>query len=107
MPRYPWAVKPFPGAAARGRLSLRGPFLGIHLRVDSMKEHPMTDSTAPDGSTMPADDPEQVEETTQREGRTDDPTRGGEELPNSTTDAAPLSDSTDGGLDGGDPGVEE
>jgi hypothetical protein len=56
---------------------------------------------------MPADDPEQVEETTQREGRTDDPTRGGEELPNSTTDAAPLSDSTDGGLDGGDPGVEE
>ena len=64
----------------------------------------MTDSTTPEGANPPIDEPDQAN---QRKGRTDDPTRDGEELPNSTTEAAPLSDSTDGGLDGGDPGVEE
>ena len=70
----------------------------------------MTDSTTPEGSNPPADKsgkPEQADETTRRDDRAKDPTRGGEELPNSTTDAAPLSNSTDGGLDAGDPGVEE
>jgi hypothetical protein len=90
-------------------LTLRGQFSSP--RADSMKEHPMTDSTTPEGSNPPTETsgkPEQADETTpQREGRTGDPTKDGESLPNSTTEAAPLSTSTDGGLDGGDPGVEE
>ena len=67
----------------------------------------MTDSTAPDGSTPTRDESEQPEDAQQDDTRTEDPTRGGEDLPASTTDAAPLTDSTDGGLEGGDPGVEE
>ncbi|RXZ68296.1 hypothetical protein [Agromyces albus] len=67
----------------------------------------MTYSTAPDGSTQDPDSPEVAPETKPDEDRTVDPTRADDDLPGSTTSAAPLTDSTDGGLDGGDPGVEE
>ena len=67
----------------------------------------MTDSTAPDGSTPASDARDIAGETTQDDEQTKDPTKEGESLPESTTDAAPLSDSTEGGLEGGDPGVEE
>lgn len=69
----------------------------------------MTDSTLPDGSTPspgkperePADETKQTDETTQADDRTVDPTTTGDDS------AAPLTESTDGGLEGGDPGVEE
>lgn len=70
----------------------------------------MTDSTEPDGSTPDAGQPGQPgqpDEALESERQPKDPTKQGEKLPKSTTDAAPLSNSTDGGLDAGDPGVEE
>lgn len=67
----------------------------------------MTDSTAPEGTAKDPDSPEVASETQPDDERTVDPTRDGDDLPGSTTSAAPLTDSTDGGLDGGDPGVEE
>jgi hypothetical protein len=79
-------------------------------RADLMKEHPMTDSTEPDGSNPDAGQPgqpSQPDEALEGERQPKDPTKEGEKLPNSTTDAAPLSNSTDGGLESGDPGVEE
>ena len=67
----------------------------------------MTDSTTPEGANPGTGTDKQAGKTAEQDDRTKDPTKDGAALPNSTTDAAPLSDSTDGGLDGGDPGVEE
>jgi hypothetical protein len=67
----------------------------------------MTDSTMPDGSTPVTGDPEEADETTQTDDRSDDRAASGEDTPGSPTSSAPLTDSTDGGLEGGDPGVEE
>lgn len=65
----------------------------------------MTDSTLPDGSTPPTGEPERepADETKQTDDRTVDPTRTGD----GDGPPAPLTESTDGGLEGGDPGVEE
>lgn len=67
----------------------------------------MTDSTAPDGSSPMPEERDTAGETSHGDEQTQDPTKEGETLPESTTNAAPLSDSTEGGLEGGDPGVEE
>ena len=59
----------------------------------------MTDSTMPDDVTPVPDDAK----------RTDDPDRAnaGADKPGAPGNDEPMTDSTDGGLDGGDPGVEE
>ena len=68
----------------------------------------MTDSNLSDDVT-PLPDlppiPEQPEDGTGDESG--ERTPEGEDTPGSPTSAEPLTDSTDGGLDGGDPGVEE
>ena len=70
----------------------------------------MTDSTMPDGSNPVSGDPEEADETTQTDDRSDDRAPSGkdtQDTPGSPTSSAPLTVSTDGGLEGGDPGVEE
>jgi hypothetical protein len=73
-----------------------------------MKEHPMTDSTTPEGSNPATDEPGQADATRkQADDRPVDAAQADEETHGAATDAEPLNDSTDGGLEGGDPGVEE
>jgi hypothetical protein len=79
-----------------------------------MKEQPMTDSTTPEGSNPTPDEPGRADETRkQAEDRSvdaaqpDEDMQAGEDTQGPATSAAPMTDSTDGGLDGGDPGVEE
>ena len=68
----------------------------------------MTDSTTPQGSNPTTDEPGQADETRkQAEDQSADATQSGEDTHGAATDAEPLNDSTDGGLEGGDPGVEE
>jgi hypothetical protein len=71
----------------------------------------MTDSTMPDGSNPDSGDSDEADETTQDDETTQaDRVPSGAETqdkPGSPTSSAPLTDSTDGGLEGGDPGVEE
>lgn len=66
----------------------------------------MTDSTTPNGGT-----PEQADLDEAALDRSKDSKPGGDtpdtDQPAAPGNAEPLTDSTDGGLDGGDPGVEE
>ena len=64
----------------------------------------MTDSNLPDDVTPLPDRPRIPEEA---DDATGERTPAGEDTPGSPTSAEPLTDSTDGGLEGGDPGVEE
>ena len=63
----------------------------------------MTDSTEPNGATPDLDEA--------KLDRSADDAPGGDtpagDQPDAPGNAEPLTDSTDGGLDGGDPGVEE
>ena len=61
----------------------------------------MTDSNLPDDIAPVPDDAERAAEQ-QR-----DANKPGEDKPGSPQNTEPMTDSTDGGLEGGDPGVEE
>ena len=69
----------------------------------------MTDSNLPDDVTPMPDRPRIPEEpdVPEPDDGSGERTPAGEDTPGSPTSAEPLTDSTDGGLDGGDPGVEE
>ncbi len=68
----------------------------------------MTDSNLSDDVTPLPDRPRIPEEPEDGSGdESGERTPAGEDTPGSPTSAEPLTDSTDGGLDGGDPGVEE
>jgi hypothetical protein len=70
------------------------------------KELPMTDSTLPDDISPIPDDAEGADEREQAD-RSEAREPAGENVPGSPGNAEPMTDSTDGGLEGGDPGVEE
>ena len=61
----------------------------------------MTDSTLPDDVAPVPDDAEGTDD--QHQGRN----KPGEQKPGAPHDTEPMTDSTEGGLEGGDPGVEE
>lgn len=69
--------------------------------AEHTKEQPMTDSNLPDDVAPVPDDAERADEQ-QR-----DANKPGEDKPGSPQNTEPMTDSTDGGLEGGDPGVEE
>ena len=61
----------------------------------------MTDSTLPDDVAPVPDDAERTDDQHQGRNQPD------EQKPGAPKDTEPMTDSTDGGLEGGDPGVEE
>ena len=80
----------------------------------------MTDSTLPDDTAPIADDTTPTDTDTDTGGGgkddddrvaaggpTDEPGEVGAATPGAPTSAEPMTDSTEGGLEGGDPGVEE
>ena len=66
----------------------------------------MTDATTPDARRAP-DKPDRPRIPEEPDDGSGERTPAGEDTPGSPTSAEPLTDSTDGGLEGGDPGVEE
>lgn len=74
----------------------------------------MTDSTLPDDVTPVPDDAERADSAGQTDAaspraddRSDTPARPDGDQPGAPGNAEPMTESTDGGLEGGDPGVEE
>ena len=80
----------------------------------------MTDSKLPDDIQPVPDDTEQADtgktdaggsqsddDRVAADGPTDEPGQVGADTPGAPTSAEPMTDSTEGGLEGGDPGVEE
>lgn len=67
----------------------------------------MTDSRLPDDTRPIPDDDERADAASRAEDRENQPGPTGAETPGAPTSSEPMTDSTDGGLDGGDPGVEE
>ncbi|WP_156891473.1 hypothetical protein [Agromyces subbeticus] len=75
----------------------------------------MTDSTTPDGSAPTPEDVKNAAGARESDGNQADGKKepapatepADKDTPGAPTSSEPLTDSTDGGLDGGDPGVEE
>jgi len=72
----------------------------------------MTDSTPPDDATPVPDGRNRTDDPDRADGRADAPDqpggdRRGGNKPGAPGNDEPMTDSTDGGLEGGDPGVEE
>src|SRR5688500_11031246 len=78
---------PYPGAGDRGKLTPPGHSGGPrHPSADLMKEHPMTDSTTPQGSNPATDQPGEADETRkQAEDQSADTTQAGEETHGAAT----------------------
>ncbi len=67
----------------------------------------MTDSTFPDDVTPVPDDAERADAAGRADDRSDAPAQPAGDKPGAPGNDEPMTDSTDGGLEGGDPGVEE
>ena len=79
----------------------------------------MTDSNLPDDTQPVRDDPERApgktgtggsqsdDDRVAADGPSDEPGQVGADTPGAPSSAEPMTDSTEGGLEGGDPGVEE
>ena len=73
----------------------------------------MTDSTLPDdtapvtGRTGTGGGSQDDDDRVAADGPTDEPGEVGADTPGAPSSAEPMTDSTEGGLEGGDPGVEE
>ncbi len=67
----------------------------------------MTDSTLPDAVTPVPDDAKRADDPDRADDGPDAPTQPNAAKPGAPGNAEPMTDSTDGGLEGGDPGVEE
>ena len=67
----------------------------------------MTDATTPGDRRSVPDEPDRPHIPEEPDDRSGERTPAGDDTPGSPTSAEPLTDSADGGLDGGDPGVEE
>ncbi len=67
----------------------------------------MTDEMRPDDPIRVPHEHEHSDQTQPADDRPGDREPAGEETPGAPGSAAPMTESTDGGLEGGDPGVEE
>lgn len=67
----------------------------------------MTDSTFADDVTPAGDDAERADASGRADDRSDTTAQPAGDKPGAPGNDEPMTDSTDGGLEGGDPGVEE
>lgn len=67
----------------------------------------MTDSSLPDDVNPIPDDNDQSDAAERADDRSDTPAQPVGDKPGAPGNVEPMTDSTDGGLEGGDPGVEE
>ncbi|MFD4421423.1 hypothetical protein ACFWN7_07960 [Agromyces sp. NPDC058484] len=67
----------------------------------------MTDSNLPDDVASVPHDAERTDAAEQADDASDAPAQSGRDKPGAPGNAEPMTDSTDGGLEGGEPGVEE